>query len=139
MVFVRAGVYGASNCKEIMSDMHLRACDMSCLCVTSRAFWAVGMVGGGQSLSLLLLTLTNENIWIRPFFDNAHIIQSLVSKLILPCQSGFSTSTVIFRCMKLEVPHATNRACRLLELLHYGKSTPYTPSYKDGGRQLRVG
>jgi hypothetical protein len=50
-----------------MSDMHLRACDMSCLGVTSRAFWGAGMVGGGQSLSLLLLTLTNENIWIRPF------------------------------------------------------------------------
>lgn len=50
-----------------MSDKHLRACDMSCLGVTSRAFWGVVMVDGGQSLSLLLLTSTNGNIWIRPF------------------------------------------------------------------------
>ena len=31
---------------------------------------------GAQSLGLLLLTLMNENIWIRPsLFDNAHVLE----------------------------------------------------------------
>lgn len=104
--------------------MHLRACDMSCVGVASRALLGAGMVVGGQSLGLPLPTLTNENIWIRPSFVTT--LTFMISKMVVSCNWSLSVDgTLSLRGPRpRDSPDAGGLACRLLKSPQQLKPTP---------------
>lgn len=88
-MFVQVEVCGASSCEGIMfrmSDMHLRACGMSCVGVTSRVLSGAGMVVGGQAEFVSAAADIDEmRIYGYVLLDNTHGIKFMISKPVVSC------------------------------------------------------
>lgn len=69
-----------------MSDMHLRACGMSCVGVTSRVLSGAGMVVGGQAEFVSAAADIDEmRIYGYVLLDNTHGIKFMISKPVVSC------------------------------------------------------
>lgn len=71
-----------------MSDMHLRACGMSCVGVTSRALSGPGMDVGGQGefvSAAAAADIDEMKIYGYVILDYAHDINFMTSKPVVSC------------------------------------------------------